>query len=282
MGNLPGGTVRGTPQSRSIIAWLCILSVVFSGCAANRVATAPPEVEPLRALAVTPIDVPPEINVIRMGNSRVLGALQGAGRGFLGGVSSVAQGGSGMSCHGEGCIALAAVWIALMVSVGTVGAVIGGVKGARVAAPYERVSAADDATRDRLMSLRLQEGIARRIRQEAARRLGIPVSLKEHAEGDAGIDSVLRVGIARVGFEGPVGDERPLSLAVTLRAEIVRTADGKAVFGYTSEHRSPPLPPGEWARDDFLRLKEETDAGIRHLAEQCVERILDSGLVPLP
>lgn len=274
--------MRGAPPSRSIIAWICILSVAFSGCAANRAATAPPEVETLRALAVTPTDALPEINVVRMGNSRVLGALQGAGRGFLGGVSAVAQGGGGMSCHGEGCIALAAVWIALMVSVGTVGAVIGGVKGARVAAPYERVAAADDATRNRLMSLRLQEGIARLVRQESARRLGIPVSPKEHVEGDAGIDTVLRVGIARIGFEGPVGDDRPLSLAVALRAEIVRTSDGKTFLDQTLEHRSHPFPPGEWAKDDFLRLKEETDTGIRRLAEQCVERILDSGLVPLP
>jgi len=92
--------------------------------------------EIIHVLAVVPTEGVPEINVIRLGNSRILGTLQGAGRGFLDGAAAVARGAGGMGgCSGEGCAIVVAVMIALVVSAGTVGAVIGGVKGSRVAAP---------------------------------------------------------------------------------------------------------------------------------------------------
>jgi hypothetical protein len=173
--------------------------------------------------------------------------------------------------------------------------VIGGVKGSRVAAPYEQVSDPDDATRNRLVSLRIQEGIAMLVEEEARQRLPIPVSLEELPTGNAdhregilrelkasGVDAVLRVGIKRIGFEGPVGKDPPVSVVITLHAEIVRTENGAKVHEKTLEHRSAAMPSGDWVKDDFLRLTRELDDGVRELAKRCVNDILDTDLVPVP
>jgi hypothetical protein len=290
--------VRGALIYRTILVWICILSLAFAGCAANRteVPMEGSRSEIIHVLAVIPTDGVPGINVVRMGNSRIVGALQGAGRGFLEGAAVVASGAGGMgNCSGEGCAVVAAVMIALMVSAGTVGAVIGGVKGSRVAAPYEQVSDPDDATRKRLASLRIQEGIAKLVEEEAGRRLSIPVSLKEqptgntdHGEGilrelkASGVDAALRVGITRVGFEGPVGKDPPVSVAISLHAEIVRTVNGKKIFEKTIEYRSAAFPAGHWVKDDFHLLMQELDEGVRDLARRCVDDILDTDLVPVP
>jgi hypothetical protein len=290
--------VRGTPIHRAILVWFCTLSLVLSGCAANRTEVSKegsgPEI--IHVLAVIPTGGVPEINVVRIGSSRILGALQGAGKGFLDGAAIVAGGAGGMGgCGGEGCAVVAAVMIALVISAGTVGAVIGGVKGSRVAAPYEKVSDPDAVTRNRLASLQIQEGIARLVEEEARQRLPIPVSLEELPTGNAdslqeilgklkasGVDAALRVGITRVGFEGPVGKDPPVSVVITLHAEIVRTANGTTVLEKTMEHRSAAMPARDWTKDDFLRLTRELDDGIRELAKRCVNDILDTDLVPVP
>ena len=269
--------MRGTPNHRTILAWTCILSLTFGGCAANR-SKFPPDGSrsgTVHVLAVVPAEGDPEINVVRMGSSRVVGALRGAGRGFLDGMAAVAQGASGIhGGGGKGEVAIIAVFVAVMLSVGTVNAVIGGVKGSRSAAPYETVSDPDEATRKRIASLRIQEGIARMVEEEARQRFPIPVSLKKLPAGgdgdgerilrelkDSGVDAALRIGIVRVGFEGQAGKEQPLSLAVVLRARIVRTTDGTTLFEKTLEHRSAAIPVEEWVKDDFIHLMGELDDG---------------------
>jgi hypothetical protein len=194
---------------------------------------------------------------------------------------------------GKGDVVILAVFAAVMLSVGTVNAVIEGVKGSRFAAPYKKVSDPDEGTRKRIASLRIQEGFARLVEEEARQRFSIPVSIKEFPAGvdgdgerilrelkDSGVDAALRIGIARIGFEGQVGKDQPLSLAVTLRARIVRTTDGATLFEKTLEHRSEALPVEEWVKDDFFRLLRELDDGVRDLAKSCVSDILETGLVP--
>jgi len=296
--HLAGGTVRGTPIHRTILVWICLLSLTFAGCATNR-SFVPPDgtrSKTFHALAVIPTESVPEINVVRMGNSRVLGALQGAGRGFMEGVAAVAQGASGFhGSGGEGDVAVIAVFVAVMLSVGAVNAVIEGVKGSRVAVPYEMVSDPDNATRERIASLGIQKGFARLVEEQARKRLPIPVSFKELPAGtdndgeqtdrelkDSGVDAALRVEITRVGFEGRVGKDQPLCLAVTLRTEFVRTTDGRSVFMKTSEYRSAAIPPEEWVKDDFLPILRELDDGMHALAKRCVDDILEAGIVPVP
>lgn len=291
--------MRGTPTHRTILAWTCIFAITFAGCGANRssVSAEGSRSGTVRVLAVVPAESVPEFNVVRMGNSRVVGALQGAGRGFLDGVAAVAHGAGGLhgGGGGGGDVVVLAVFVAVMLSVGTVNAVIGGVKGSRVAAPYEKVSDPDEATRKRFASLRIQEGLARLVEKEARQRLPIPVFLKEIPAGsdgdgertlrelkESGVDAALRVGIGRVGFEGQIGNDRPLSLAVTMRAQVVRTADGTTVFDETLEHRTAEIPQEEWVRDDFIRLMRELDDGLRDLANRCASDILAAGLVPVP
>jgi len=293
----PGGTVRGTPIHRTILAWTCILSLTFAGCAANpsSLPGGDSRSEKVRVLAVIPAEMVPEFNVVRMGNSRVVGALQGAGRGFLDGVAAVAQGAGGLhgGGGGGGDIVVLAVFVAVMLSVGMVNAVIGGVKGSLVPAPYEQVSDPDEATRKRFASLRIQEGVARLVEEEARQRLPIAVSFKEfpaRSDGDgerilrelkeSGVDAALSIGIERVAFEGQIGKDQPLSLAVTLKARIVRTVDGTTIFEDTLEHRSEAIPVEEWAKNDFIRLLRELDDGLRDLAKRCVNDILDAGLFP--
>ncbi len=289
--------MRGAPIHRTILVWICILSLTFAGCAANR-STVPPDgsrSEKFHTLAVIPTEGVPEINVVRMGNSRLVGALQGAGRGFVEGVAAVAHGTGGLhGSGGEGDVAVIAVVVAVMLSVGVVNAVIEGVKGSRVAAPYETVSDPDEATRKRIASLEIQEGFARLVEEEARKRLAIPVSLKELPAGadsdrekilrelkDSGVDAAFRVEIARVGFEGRVGKDQPLSLAITLREEFVRTSDGKTVFGKLSEYESPAIPPEEWVKDDFRQIVRALDEGVRFLAQRCVDDVVEAGLVPI-
>jgi len=290
--------VRGNPICRTILVWICLLSLTLAGCATNR-SSVPPDgsrTKPFHALAVIPAESVPEINVVRMGNSRVLGALQGAGRGFMEGVAAVAHSTAGFhGSGGEGDVAVIAVFVAVMLSVGAVNAVIEGVKGSRVAAPYEKVSELDDATRKRIASLGIQKGFGRLVEEEIRNRLPISVSFRElpsEPDGgweqilrelkDSGVDAALRVEIARVVFEGRVGKDQPLSLAVTLQAEFVRTADGRSVFVNTSEYRSAAIPPEEWVKDDFLRILRELDDGVHDLARRCVDDILEAGLVPNP
>lgn len=290
--------MHGIPIHRTILAWVCIVSLSIAGCAANRSFSLADGSRSgsVHALGVVPAESIPEINVVRMGNSRVVGALQGAGRGFLDGVAAAARGAGGLhGGGGRGDVVILAVFAAVMLSVGTVNAVIEGVKGSLSAAPYETVSDPDEATRKRIDSLRIQEGIARLVVEEARQRLPIPVSLKElpaESDGDgerilrelkdSGVDAALRIGIARVGFEGQVGKDQPLSLAVALRARIVRTADGTTLFEKTLKHRSEAISVEEWVKDDFIRLLRELDDGLRDLASRCVIDILDAGLVPIP
>ena len=273
--------MRGTSIHRTILAWICIFSLAFGGCAAHR-SKAPSDDSRLgmvRALAVVPMEGIPEINVVRMGNSRVVGALRGAGRGFLDGMAAVAQGASGIhGGGGKGDVAIIAVFVAVMLSVGTVNAIIGGVKGSRFPAPY-----------------RIQEGFARLVVEDARQRFPVPVSLKEfpaRSDGDwerilgelkdSGVDAALRVGIDRVGFEGQAGKDQPLSLAVTLRARIVRTTDGTTISETTLERRSEAIPVEEWVKGDFIRLMRELDDSLRDLASRCVNDIVAAGLVPIP
>ena len=297
----PSVSVRKVGNSlvhKPVLAWICILSILFAGCTANRFSVTPDGSRSgkFHALAVIPTDDVPEFNVVRMGNSRVVGALRGVGRGFLEGAAAVARGAGGLpGGGGEGAVVVIAVFVAVMISVGAVNAVIEGVKGSQVAAPYEKVSDPDDATRRRLASLKIQEGFVRLMEEETRKRLPIPVLLKElpaknDGDGerilrelkDSGVDAALRVGIARVGFGGRVGKDQPLFLAVTLRAEVVRTADGATVFRKTLEHRSAAIPGEEWVKDDFRRLMRELDEGVRDLATRCVDDILATGLVPVP
>jgi hypothetical protein len=98
---------------------------------------------------------------------------------------------------------------------------------------------------------------------------------------DSGVDAALRIGIVRIGFEGQVGKDQPLSLAVVLRAQIVRTTDGTTLFEKTLEHRSEAIPVEEWVKDDFLLLLRELDDGVRDIANHCVTDILDAGLFPM-
>ncbi|MGZ9138093.1 MAG: hypothetical protein ACXW4K_11655, partial [Candidatus Deferrimicrobiaceae bacterium] len=143
--------------------------------------------------------------------------------------------------------------------------------------------------------LRIQEGIARLVEKEARQGLPDSVSFKELPAGNAdhwegilremkasGIDAALRVGITRVGFQGPVGKDPPVSVVITLRTEMVRTTDGAKVFEKTMEYRSAAMPAGDWVKDDFLRLTRELDDGVRDLAKRCVDDILDTGLVLAP
>lgn len=292
--------MRGTPLHRTTLAWICIFSLVFGGCAAHR-SNAPPDGSrpgTVRVLAVIPAENIPEFNVVRMGNSRVVGALRGAGRGFLDGMAAVGRGASGIhGGGGKGDVAIIAVFVAVMLSVGAVNAVIGGVMGSRFPAPYETVSAPDEATRKRFASLRIQEGFARLVAEDARQRFPIPVTLKElpagsdgHGDGErilrelkeSGVDAALRVGIDRVGFEGMAGKEQPLSLVVSLKARIVRTTDGATIFDTTLERRSEAIPVEEWVKGDFIRLMGEVDDSLRDLANRCVTDILDAGLVSTP
>ena len=288
--------MRGNPIRRTTLAWICIFSLAFAGCAAKPSTLPADGSRPgtVRVLAVIPAENIPEFNVVRMGNSRVVGALRGAGRGFLDGMAAVAQGASGIhGGGGKGDVAIIAVFVAVMLSVGTVNAVIGGVKGSRFPAPYETVSDPDEATRKRFASLRIQEGFARLVVEDARQRFPVPVSLKEFPAGsdgdgerilrelkESGVDAALRVGIDRVGFEGQAGKDQPLSLAVTLRARIVRTTDGTTIFETTLERRSEAIPVEEWVKDDFIRLMGELDDSLRDLANRCVTDILDAGLLP--
>ena len=289
--------MRGTPFHRTILSWTCILFLAFAGCAANRSSFPMGGSRPvkLRALAVIPAENVPQFNVVRMGNSRVVGALRGAGRGFLDGVAAVAHGAGGLhGSGGRGDVVVLAVFAAVMLSVGTVNAVVGGVKGSRIPAPYEMVSDPDEATRKRFASLRIQEGFARLVVEEARQRFPIPVSIKEFPAGsdgdgerilrelkESGVNAALRIGIERVAFEGQVGKDPSLSLAVTLKARIARTADGTTVFEKTLTHRSEAISVEEWVKDDFIRLMRELDDGLRDLATRCASDILASGLVPI-
>jgi hypothetical protein len=58
MGFPPGGIVRGVPVHRTILVWICILSLAFAGCAANRteipVAGSFPEI--IHVIVVIPTD----------------------------------------------------------------------------------------------------------------------------------------------------------------------------------------------------------------------------------
>lgn len=290
--------MRGTPIHRTILVWTCVFALTFAGCAANRSSVLPDGsvAETFHALAVIPAHDVPEINVVRMGNSRVVGALQGAGRGFAEGVAAVATSTGGYhGSGGEGDVAFITVMVAVMLSVGIVNAVIEGVKGSRIAAPYETVSDPDEATRRRITSLEVQKGFALLVEEEAKKRLAVPVSLKDLPEGKAddggrilrelgetGVDAALRVEIVRVGFEGRVGENQPLVLAVILSTKIVRTADGTTALLKTAEYRSAAVPPEEWVKDDFLRVRQVVDEGVRNLAKRCVDDIVRSGLFAVP
>ncbi len=86
-----------------------------------------------------------------------------------------------------------------------------------------------------------------------------------------GIDAVLEVDVQAVGMVVGHGRNPPLTLFITVRAQLVREPDGRVLYGHTVGSLGPSLAMSEWGALDRDAVQAELDRAYRNVAERVVE-----------
>lgn len=207
---------------------------------------------------------------------RIQGLVRGAGQGFLDGISIVGGlGNARFQCSsGEGCAAAAVILLAVVVSFGTVGAVVGGIHGALTAPEAEDARRIREEAREMLADLRIQENLAERIARRGADAAGdnaLFVALGDRGPdgpGEAvdyrtlageGIDTVVEAAVLAIGFAGANARNAPLRLTMTVRIRLYRASDGAMAWESVFSPRSPGFTRRDWDADGSRLFREWLD-----------------------
>lgn len=225
----------------------------------------------------------PEVVLDLPAKGRIDGAVRGAGRGFLawGGVPLRVGAEAMRGCSGEACGYAAIGFLAVAAASGTVGAVVGGVKGAIRAMPAEEARRIEEATRH-MADLKIQETVRDRALEEAEDASGFTVVAVPDAGPTAsdcavdyrglaaeGIDTVAEVSVLSVGFRGEKwGRNPPLSVFLKARVRRYRTGEGRMLEEKELSYRSPERYFSDWMADGAALVEEEFEAGYGALAER--------------
>ncbi len=194
------------------------------------------------------------------------GKLHGAGKGARYGFSKAIQ----VPCADLACI------IVLPVVAGAT--IIGAGSGAFLAESGSEVKKAEAALNKALGELKVQETFPDRVLQVARDQTRHNfVFLQDQAPysslADKGVDTVLEIGVERVGLVGPSGTvfNPPLMLVVSVHASLIRISDGTKLYRRPWTNYSRKRKFTYWAGDDAQPLREEVDRAYLSLAERIVE-----------
>lgn len=178
--------------------------------------------------------------------------------------------------------------------------VVGGA-GAGAAMASDRASAASDpaqaraAVRTAFRAANLQETVRDRILQYNAATTHQKMQKATDPEPSSpdkqpvygvlrgeNIDTVLEVGVVRIGMDS-AGNLSPQSnLYASARARLVRTADGMVLHDSPYEAVSPPLTAQDWAKGNAAAFKHQMLLLLQELAEQIVDDLFLEYQAPNP
>jgi len=90
----------------------------------------------------------------------------------------------------------------------------------------------------------------------------------------ANIDSVLEIGIVKIGLDGSGGMFTPQSnLYATARARLLRLADGTVLSDAPYEAMSAPMTAEEWSKGNAETFRRQLQLVLQDLAEQIVDHL---------
>lgn len=272
---------------RPILACLLVLGQL-AGCASTKPI---PEVseqqrERLGVVGVVSVVFPPEDQFSTPLRGRAAGAAKGAGAGALAGAGEFldAFAFAGGGCSGiVDCSAVILLHTAFMAA----GVVIGGIAGAVEAVPEEAARQIEAQIVAVLSEARPQEALRQAVIKAAAEGVsGSVVELTTPGPGTAeerfdygsfrafGVDTVLEVGITRLGLAGRGGADPQLLLFVQARALLIDVTTSMELYRQpVLLHVSAPRKFTEWGADDARLMKEELQRAHSELAERIVDQV---------
>ncbi|MGH8704183.1 MAG: hypothetical protein ACREUO_02075, partial [Burkholderiales bacterium] len=167
------------------------------------------------------------------------------------------------------------------------GAIVGGVAGAIDAVPDERARQIEAQLDAVLAEVGRQDSLRSEV-VKAAARTRIP-GVKQIAGGvaattgegvdyrklpDLGVDTVLEVGLVRVGLTGRGGDDPRLELRIHAAARLVDARSNAELYrNYALTHLAPPRRYSEWRADNARLLKTEVRRAYESLGRSIVDEV---------
>jgi len=283
--------MQKSPIRQPVLTGFVLLSlIVHAGCAHKPPSPADAAPTPVGSIGIVYARFLPEIVLDLPAKGRIDGAVRGAGRGFLKWAEVPLRVGADLlrGCNGKECGYVAIGFLAMSAATGTVGAVVGGIRGSIRAIPGKEAGRMENATRY-LADLNIQETMWRQVHEAAMdhtayRILPLPGSGPDAPDNvadyrgfaSAGVDSVMEVSVLSAGFKGERwGRNPPLSVFLQVRVRRYRTMDGTIAireekeFLYRSEERSF----SEWMADGAARMDWEFQKGYRVLAREIADWI---------
>ena len=268
-------------MSRTIISWLCIISLISqSGCAHK---PTPPLSDEVQAQLGT-------VGVVSAKNRSeadldvpAKGWLGGAGRKSLRWMGKGALGPleAGHGCNGDNTGLCGLLIIALSITAGTIGALAGGVAGAIQAEPSKKVAFDEEVITTVIASLKMQEALCDRVVQVAQcetcdRIVRVPVqgpAAREEKGSYAslaaeGIDTVLEIAIPRFALSGEWDINPSLQFQMDSHILLVRTSDDKKLYDSSIEYRGSSMTFSEWADNNAQAFFQELDKAYQSLANK--------------
>lgn len=291
---------RSSFALRPVVRMACS---AFAGLLAACVAVAPPPPaatsrDALGIVAIAPAQFTPDSNFSTFAKGAGAGAAKGAA--ILGGTAA------GSTAIAAASVPPMAPVIVISGALATAAvAATGAVSGARVAVPAETAGEVDATITAAVANLDAQNALAQQLMTVLRAEPWINLAL-DNVQGPsraaaspdyaalraAGIDTVLEVSVTEIGFEscGPEfvrrlssacpenQGKRMVDLYLSVRARLVRVADGAEIFSrrfrYKSALREIPL----WVAKDGKMLAEELSHAYRELAQ----RVRDEAFVRTP
>ena len=287
-----------TGATRRITMIVLVLAVCAGpwGCAIKRPPMLQSPSEDVRAQLNT-IGLPvagfaPETRVDAPTSGKAMGALKGVAVGFDAGAmpgraivdAVMAQRACDVKEVSPLCLTVAVFGIGMAAAGGTIGALGGPVYGAVTAESASKIDAAQAELKSAVMKPDIQMMLRDQVLQIVRDRGSLNFVAVDDQQGSAngeridyqalastGIDTVLEVSLLRLGLAGQSGINPPVSLFMTARARLIRTADGAEMYAEKFDYRGGAAHKFlEWAADEGQVFRQEVDRGARRLAEDIV------------
>ena len=287
-----------TGATRRITMIVLVLAVCAGpwGCAIKRPPMLQSPSEDVRAQLNT-IGLPvagfaPETRVDAPTSGKGMGALKGVAVGFDAGAmpgraivdAVMAQRACDVKEVSPLCLTVAVFGIGMAAAGGTIGALGGPVYGAVTAESASKIDAAQAELKSAVMKPDIQMMLRDQVLQIVRDRGSLNFVAVDDQQGSAngeridyqalastGIDTVLEVSLLRLGLAGQSGINPPVSLFMTARARLIRTADGAEMYAEKFDYRGGAAHKfPEWAADEGQVFRQEVDRGARRLAEDIV------------
>lgn len=235
----------------------------------------------LGVVGVVSVNFRPEDQFSTPMRGRVTGVATGAAAGALEAASALGAG----DCTGAGPFCGLVLLVEAAVIVG--GAVYGGIVGGLHAVPEDKAREIESRIIEVLSTAQPQESLLRQV-IEAAREEGIQPIFEPAVQGpamaeenldyrrlmDAGVDTVLEIGVVTVGLAGAGGGDPELVLFLQARARLIRAESNTELYSHkTITYQSGRRKFTEWGADGARLMRENLERGYRVLAERIIDQV---------